>query len=241
MNVLALCLNRGMSVPENRLAHLRAIVEMEAERAHGSERQRFSAAYHAVAQSAGLAYDYVYQLYKAKSGKGKIGDEAAAKLDRAYGNGRAPGWIDMAPQHASDLADFDPIRPPTVHEAVFRLAELLVSLDEDGRAMASTALSNLARNPERAAKAAETLAMLGVIHPREPDPTPAQPITAGAAPAGRGASRAKLTVKTGGGQKLQLDLPLKTVLDPFDQSSAPANERAWYERVRAAPKASEKK
>lgn len=73
-----------MSAAANRLAHFRALVEAEAESAGGTERQRYRAAYRAIASESGLKEEYIYQLFKGK--KPKIGDEAAAKLERAFGN-----------------------------------------------------------------------------------------------------------------------------------------------------------
>lgn len=65
---------------------------------------------------------------------------------------------------------------PSIEEMVNRLAELLAGLDDDGRTMASTALSNLVKQPERgAAKAAEMLATIERLHPREPQPDPTSP------------------------------------------------------------------
>jgi hypothetical protein len=234
MTVLALCLNRRMSASANRLAHFRSIVETEAAAAGGTDRQRYRAAYRAIAAEAELKEEYIYQLFTGK--KTKIGDEATAKLEKAYANGREPGWMDGPPSPVREDPGFEPIRPPTVEEAVYRLAELLFGLDDDGRAMASTALSNLAKNPERAAKAAETLETLTRINPREPTPTAPASAEQGSSGA-RARGKTKLTVKEGGGQKMQLDLPWRTVADPFDKTSASPRERAWYERVRAAPKA----
>jgi hypothetical protein len=229
-----------MSVAENRLAHLKALVEREAQAAGGTERQQRSAGYRVVADMAGLTYDYVYQLVNNKSRKTKIGDEAAAKIDRAFRGARQPGWFDMPPEatasHLTGEDEFEPIRPPTVAEAVEAIAELLLHLDDDGRAMASTALSNLARNPNGAVAASKTLELLIGLHPREPDPSPSH-VPSSHAAAARTRGKPKLTVKAGGGQKMQLDLPLKTVANPFDKAAAPAREREWYERVKSAPKA----
>lgn len=114
--------------------------------------------------------------------------------------------------------------------------------------MASTALSNLAKNPSKADKTAQMLNAVIALHPRAPalEPEP-QPPGGGSrkrkAPAAerRSQERQRLTVTVGGGQKMQQDLPLKRALhpanDPFDENNAPANERQWYERVKAAPKA----
>jgi transcriptional regulator with XRE-family HTH domain len=141
---------------------------------------------------------------------------------------------------AEDAPDYSvgALRPPTIEEAVERIAELLFALDDDGRAMASTALSNLARNPKRTDKTSETLRGLLFTYPREPDPSAPSPVTEGAsAAAERPSGKARLTVKAGGGQKMQLGLPFKTVANPWDKRAAPQNERDWYERVKAAPKA----
>jgi hypothetical protein len=250
MLTLAICLNGGMPAAENRLAHFRQLVESEAAaQAAGRTptRQHLRAAYKIVASATGLQEEYVYQLYKGH--KTKIGDDAAAKLDRAYASGRARGWIDLPPADASPFAvrepsadySVEPIRPPSIEEAVNRLAEVLFSLDDDGRAMASTALSNLARNPRRADKTSETLEMLLTTYPREPDPTSPTPVVEGASvAAAQSPGKARLTVKAGGGKKIQMSLPFpaRTAANPWDNSQAPTNERAWYERLKSSPKAS---
>jgi hypothetical protein len=241
MIALAVCLNVGMTAADNRLAHFCAIVEREASQFPGTDKQRYRAAYRAVATAAGLSEEYVYQLFKGK--KAKVGDDVASRLDHAYADGRPRGWIDTPPNgHASEPhASYASIRPPTTDEAVEKVAELLLGLDEVGREMASTALSNLARNPKSAERVAKTLESLLQIHPREVEPEPEPPApgrkreraTATTTPGGK----ARLTVTAGGGKKVQMALPFKTVADPWDTSQAPANERAWYAKVKGAPKA----
>jgi transcriptional regulator with XRE-family HTH domain len=150
------------------------------------------------------------------------------------------------PSPSYAVPSFAPLHSPSIDEAVEKIAELLAGINAEGRERASTVLSNLVKNPSRPADAAQKLAAVMVLYPRdesEPEPTP---------PAGRGkrrtaaaerrdAPRPQLTVTAGGGQKMQLDLPLKKALepprDPFDEKNAPANERLWYEKVKAAPKA----
>jgi hypothetical protein len=228
-----------MTTALNRIANLRVIVDAEAQGLLGSHRQRYRGAYQQVAALAHVNEEYVYQLYTGK--KPKMGDDVAAKIEHAFGSGRPPGWLDLPPRHTV-VADADasvaPVRPPTTDEAVETLAELLLGLDDDGREMASTALSRFARNPMNAKRFAETLDTLAKIHPREPDPEPPLPSRRRvASTAAKSNAKAQLSVKVGGGKKVQMALPFKTVADPWDSAQAPANERAWYAKVKSAPKA----
>lgn len=233
-----------MRAADSRMAHFRRIVERLAREEGSVAQPHYRGAYRIVAEATGLKEEYVYQLFRGV--KKRVGDDAAAKIERAFGEGKPPGWMDQAPMEgaASERtapAAFEPLARPGVQEAVETISELLLALNEDGRAMASTALSNLARNPDRAAKAAETLLMLMNIHPRDPDPSRPVEHVGASSPAEAARPAARLTVKAGGGQKMQLSLPLHRALnperDPFDERNAPANEQEWYSRVRAAPKA----
>jgi transcriptional regulator with XRE-family HTH domain len=169
-------------------------------------------------------------------------------------NGKGAKWRDAtAASHAAQEPSppyaepsFAPLHSPSIDEAVERIAELLAGINAEGRERASTVLSNLVKNPTRPADAAEKLAAVMVLYRRdETDPEPTPPSGRGkrrtTATERRDAPRTQLTVTAGGGQKMQLDLPLKRVLqpahDPFDEKNAPANERLWYEKVKAAPKA----
>jgi hypothetical protein len=142
-------------------------------------------------------------------------------------------------------ASFAPLHGLTIEEVVDKLAEALSGLDDDGRKMASTVLSNLAANPSRTSKAAQMLTTIISLHARAPVLEPDPPAGGRgkrktAALDRRPAIRPQLTVTAGGGQKMQQDLPLKALRpdrDPFDERNAPANERQWYERVKTAPKA----
>lgn len=158
------------------------------------------------------------------------------------------GFYDAAPaERPPDQGAVEEDRPSyssglsghaSIDQAVDLLAEVLFALDEDGRSMASQALSNLARNPQRADKTAETLAMLVQMYPREPDPAgPSAPVTEAKSASERAGGKAKLTVTRGGGKRVQLALPFRTVSNPWDERSAPAKEQQWYSKLKAAPKA----
>lgn len=136
------------------------------------------------------------------------------------------------------------IRPPTVRQAVRVIAEALMHMDEIDREAAQSALSIIAKDPNRADKAIKMLDGLMASPPPPPAPTPAPTPPPGfsrkrakAAPEKKPTGKANLVLKIGGGEKRQLSLPLRTVADPFDKASAPASERAWYEKLKVAPKA----
>jgi len=86
-----------MAAEENRLAHLRALVEAEAQAAGGNLR----AGYRAIATATGLKEEYIYQLYKGI--KPTVGKGAAVAISRAYANGRDDGWMDLPPGGAVAL------------------------------------------------------------------------------------------------------------------------------------------
>lgn len=145
--------------------------------------------------------------------------------------------------HLPHPGGYDHIRPPTIGEAVHALAEALVNLDETGRRIAESTLAGLAKDPAGAERVAGVLQLLVSSPPPSPPPSgPTTPAVGGKESAkqraaNRPSGKAQLVLKLGGGDKRQLSLPLKTVRNPFDSAAAPANERAWYERVKAAPKA----
>lgn len=203
-------------------------------------RTRFKGSQAELARELSLSEGRITQLLDPD---GTFGERAARKYEEKLD--LPPNWLDKADADDSvEHAAIAPARSATVEEAVERLTELLAGLDDEGRVHAQTALANLARNPsERGAeKAAEMLVSIARIHPREPtpDPTSPQPTTAGES--GSVAERAKkprLTVKEGGGQKMQLGLPFpaKTAANPWDVRQAPQRERDWYKEMRAVPKA----
>jgi hypothetical protein len=228
-----------MAAEENRLAHFRRLVESRSP-LDREGRPILREGYRAVADATGLTYDYVYQVYTGKSGKKGLGAKAAKKISEVFGVGKPAGWMDQ-PLDAENLdAEFEPLVPPTLEAAWSKLGEVLTSLDDIGREMAVTILTSLAKNPEKAAQSFQMLDTLVRVHGKAPEdpkpPTPTKPkkITT-SAPAVRSSGKAALVLKIGGGKKQQFDLPL--VRSAFRSDSAPPNERAWYERVRAVPKA----
>lgn len=80
-----------MAAEDNRIAHLRLLVDELAAEAGGKLR----AAYRAIATSTGLDEEYIYQLYKGV--KKTLGPDAAKAIARAYANGRPLNWIDLPP------------------------------------------------------------------------------------------------------------------------------------------------
>lgn len=147
---------------------------------------------------------------------------------------------------------FEPLQAQmTVRGAFEVLAATLSGMNPLGRELTAGLLTSLAKTPDTHAAMADTLEALAKIHvsvpPADP-PTPTKAKDKEAAPAqARQAGKANLTVKIGGGQKMQYDLPLRpdlplrTVKDPFNPNHAPPAERQWYDRVRAAPKAASEK
>jgi hypothetical protein len=231
-----------MAAEANRLAHFRAKV-LEFSPVGKDGQPRLKEGYSAVATDTGLSYDYVYQVYNGKSGKKGLGQEAVRKFSEAYGEGRPANWMDLPIASIDDeVADqeFEPVRPPTLEESVGQLAEVLTSLDPLGRELASQLLAALAKNPEETPKLLPTLVGIVERHaqvPQEPQPpiTPKPTRKASKAAEARPRTKAALVLKIGGGQKQQFSLPL--VRSAFKTSSASANERAWYERLKAVPKA----
>jgi hypothetical protein len=230
----------SMGASENRMVHFKAIVDSEYQMAGGTEKQRRAAAYRAVAAATGLDYAYIYQLYTGR--KDTIGDEAASKLDSAYADGKPEGWIDLPPEQPPAPA-MQSQGEPTLAQAVAKLAALLKPMDEEARNMVSTTLSNLCRNPAGVAKAVANIQLQVTLSTGEdpPDPAPSTSGSSESAAARARPPRAHLSVKHGGGQKMQLDLPLrKTVANPFDKNAEPpSNERDWYEVIKRHPKASD--
>lgn len=151
-------------------------------------------------------------------------------------------WQLLAPAGAmtSGEPDFEGL-PPSIEAAITRLAELFGSLDDLGREFAIPMLTSLAKNPEQAKKTVEMLETLARVHARpvpkqEPRASPdAKKKIASVAGEKRPRTKAALVLKIGGGQNQQFTLPLSR--SAFRTESAPANERAWYDRVKAVPKA----
>lgn len=75
-----------MSIKEIWRAHLRAIVDQEADALGGSTRD----GYQAVAERIHKNVEFVYQIYTGRKGMGPATAEALAK---AYGSGRPAAWI----------------------------------------------------------------------------------------------------------------------------------------------------
>lgn len=92
-----------MAAENNRISHLRLLVDELAAEAGGKLR----AAYRAIATSTGLDEEYIYQLYKGV--KKTLGPDAAKAIARAYANGRPMNWIDLPP--TSTMVRQDPSRP----------------------------------------------------------------------------------------------------------------------------------
>lgn len=139
---------------------------------------------------------------------------------------------------AVDLPEFEPIRPPTLAEALEALAMTFAGMDPLGREMASTLLGALPKSPEEVGKAIESLENLARVHGRPPtSPPPSAPKKKRASTAAERRPREKtaLVLKIGGGQRQQFSLPLSR--SAFKPESAPKNERDWYDQVRAVPKA----
>jgi hypothetical protein len=229
-----------MAAEENRLAHFRRLVESLSPEGKGGK-PLLREGYRVVADEAGLTYDYVYQVYTGKSGKTRLGEDAVKKISKAFGKDKPADWMDHPVGVANVDHDFGPIRPPTLEEAWDRIAEALTSLDEIGREMAVSILTSLAKSPEKPGMSFQMLETLVRVHGRRPQDPPPAPTktkkTTTSAPATRATGKAALVLKIGGGKKQQFNLPLTR--GAFRSETAPANERAWYERVKAVPKASD--
>lgn len=145
-----------------------------------------------------------------------------------------------SPRAAESGPSYSPMQPIGMADALDKLAEVLSALNEDGREHASTVLSRLAQNPsgERLRTSIEMLETLARLHPRDPDPEPPAPRFSRkkVGTERRSDGKAQLTVKAGGGKRVQMGLPFKTVSDPWDESQAPQKERDWYGKWTASPK-----
>lgn len=146
-----------MTVQDNWLANLRAIVDAEAK---GADKR---AGYRAVAQRARLSEEYVYQLYtgqlRADGAPRNIGHRTARAIERAFSEGRPHGWFDSPPAAAVETqqratppplrdgtASLDEINPCAVALAIHRM---LKTRPQAARNAAAELLSALARDPEQ--------------------------------------------------------------------------------------------
>lgn len=111
MMSLAVCLNRRMSVQDNWLANLRALVDREAP----GEKKR--PGIRLVAESAGVNEEYIYQLYhgktKADGSLRVVGVETAKAISRAFADGRPLDWIDKPPEVKKSPGPRSPGAPPS--------------------------------------------------------------------------------------------------------------------------------
>lgn len=140
-----------MTVEENRIANLRAIVEAEAKSADG----RLRTGYRAVATATGLGEEYIYQLYNKK--KNVIGSDAARAISRAYRRGRQEDWFDAPPPPAlavSKQGDEVMRAMPTLGQTILHLGNLLATMNSMGRASIAPLLSSIIDNPDLAHQAA---------------------------------------------------------------------------------------
>jgi transcriptional regulator with XRE-family HTH domain len=133
----------------------------------------------------------------------------------------------------------------TVDDVVTMLADMLAMLEPADRARVELALNPLFKDdPQRALPFAKDMVATVMKH-RAGTPSPTTPSTPShkrkkATPKAEKkaqSGRANLILKIGGGQKQQFDLPLQSLRKANDERNAPANERAWYDRVKAVPKA----
>lgn len=179
------------------------------------------------------------------NGKGSFGAaiardlEDALRLTEFFFDGREEVTAD-GDESTEHLGYEMPSAPATVEQAFELIAQVLSGMNPLGRELATTALATLGKEPEGYAKTAELLESLAKIYPRLPDPSPSpgarKAKTTTSVPARR-EGKAHLTLKIGGGNNPQFNLPLRTVKDPFNAKHATPSEREWYETLRAAPKA----
>jgi hypothetical protein len=140
-----------MTVEENRLAHLRVIVDAEAKAVGGRRR----AGYRAVATATGLGEEYIYQLYRGI--KTVIGPDAARSISRVYGQGRTDGWFELPPETPSDTSEIEDeaMRAmPTIGATIRHLGAILGTLNAMGRASVAPLIQQVLENPELAEEAA---------------------------------------------------------------------------------------
>ena len=202
-----------------------------------------------IAKATGKASQKVSDLL---NGTGSFGAQIARQLEDVL-PGMHPGYLDdMGTPHLfgedvetgspnMDIANFEPLRPPTIAEALQALAKAMREMNDSGRKVAATMLQEFPKDLSEAGaqKAAETLATLHRSFPAAPsEPEPPKPKKTAArrqqqtAKADKAPAKSRLTVTVGGGQKSQYDLPLKkTVRDPFSDSPPPS-EAKWYKSLK---------
>lgn len=87
------------------MAHLRQIIEKEAQAAGGNLRSAYRSVGHRVDKNP----EYIYQLYqrkpKANGATRAVSLELSKALDRHYAEGRAPGWINLPPVEGSETRE----------------------------------------------------------------------------------------------------------------------------------------
>jgi hypothetical protein len=139
-----------MTVEDNRIAHLRAIVEAEAKAADG----RLRSGYRAVATATGLGEEYIYQLYTDK--RKKVGSDAARAISRAYRRGRSEDWFDFAPMPnpISKAGDEVMRAMPTLGQTILHLGSLLGTMNPLVRASLAPLLTSVVDDPDSAYQAA---------------------------------------------------------------------------------------
>lgn len=139
----------AMTVEDNRLAHLRAIVDAEAAAAGGKPRD----GYRAVATATGLGEEYIYQLYKGH--KKVIGADAARSLARAYKQGRSDDWFDLPAMAQPVATEEEEMRPvPNIGELIIQLGAIVATLNSMGRASIAPLVAKVMENPDLAREAA---------------------------------------------------------------------------------------
>lgn len=178
------------------------------------------------------------------NGKGSFGAAIARDLEEAlrlpdfYFDGKES--VSVGSDESEPLGYDMPTGPATVEQAFELLAHILSGMNPLGRELASTALATLGKEPEGYSKTAELLESLAKIYPRLPDPSPtpgSRKVKTSTTAPERREGKAHLSLKIGGGNNTQFNLPLRTVKDPFNAKQATQSERDWYATLRAAPKA----
>ncbi|MFA7291864.1 MAG: hypothetical protein WC023_06405 [Rhodocyclaceae bacterium] len=180
------------------------------------------------------------------NGTGSFGAQMARKIEEACAD-MSPGYLDgigalesLTEDAEGEVMAHTQIRPPDPAEALDALIEALDRMDDVGRDAASALLATLGKQRPAQAQptAAMLLALMGVQKkPEPPAPSPTGKKSVKSAQNKRPTEKATLVLKIGGGQKTQLDLPLRTtVRDPFNDAP-PKREQEWYAELKKAPKA----
>lgn len=130
------------------LDHFRTVVEAEAQR-HGN---KLPAAYRAIEEKTGIAYDYIYQIYNGQPKRAPKSPtiEVMQKIESAYAAGRSPGWVSQPLDKTAYVnVTLNNEYKPT--EEALRVAKLFDMIPEDDLIRRSMAYS------------AATTAIIGVI------------------------------------------------------------------------------